>query len=201
MEARILINDIDESSINSRIFLDYILKKGFNPGNYKTIWEINGSVKESMSQFLTDYNPYMVSKKTKYKDLEELNIKGTTGYLTEDGILIKDRFDNCNRLLYSNIRGFYQNHSMEYPQLNKNDVFIANGINTHMDNLINYNQDKFIGYCMDSDDSNLLYAFNRYKNLHRALNHNLYGNQYILEQDTYNNGNKSLLLIRKKKYL
>ena len=186
-----------EKGLNSRIFLDYLLNNGFCPDKYKTIWEFNGPAKESISQFLTDYNPYLLSKKVKHSELIELGINGSVGFLNEEGIVVKDSFSNKNRLLYSQISGIYQDHSYEYPDVSKNDVMIANGINTYMDNLVNYKQDKFIGYCMDSDDPNLLYAFNRYKKLYRDLTHNIYGSSYILEQDTVNNCQKSLLLIRK----
>ena len=197
MDWELLIN---KDSVNSKIFLDYILDNGFYPEQYNTIWEFNGSARESISQFLADYNPYLISKKVLQADIKELGIRGATGFLNEDGIVIKDRFDNKNRLLYSGIKGIYYDHSYEYPQVSKNDVIIANGINTYMDNLINFNQDKFIGYCMDSDNPDLVYSFNRYKNLFNALNRNIYGTEYILEQDTYNNDAKSLLLIRKKKH-
>ena len=187
----------NKANTNSKIFLDYILNNGFYPEQYKTIWEFNGSAKESISQFLTDYNPYLLSKKVKQSDIKKLGINGAIGYLNDEGIMVKDRSSKRDRLLYSQIRGVYQEHSFEYPEVNKNDVMIANGFNTYLDNLVNYRQDKFIGYCMDSHDPNLLYTFNRYKELYNALSHNIYGTEYVLEQDTYNNEEKSLLLIKK----
>ena len=67
---------ITDDNINSALFLQYIEAYGFNPSNYMTIWELVQSAKGSMSQFLREYNQYLLSRKVNYNDLDALGING-----------------------------------------------------------------------------------------------------------------------------
>jgi len=192
----LLTNDLNKENLNSKIFLDYIISRGFNPEKYKNIIEVNGSANESMSQFLKDYNQYLISKKVVDNDLDRLGISGFNGYLNKSGIVAQEKKEY--KLLYTPVRGIHQLYIEGYPKISDDDVFIANGINIYMDNFVDYKQDKYIGFCMDTEDPELVPTYYRFRDLQMTLNRNFYGEKYVLEHDSLSYKGKALLLIRKK---
>lgn len=192
----ILTENIKNLSINSKLFLDYISSFGFNPNNYENIIEVNGKGDQSISQFLKEYNQFLISKKTIDNDLRKLNIKGANGYINKLGIVIQD--DNKDKLLYNPSRGIHQVHLKGYPVITDNDVIIANGINMYMNNLKDYRQDKYLGFCMDIDNPELETTYYRFRDLQIILNSNSNNEEYVLEHDSLSQKGKAMLLLRKK---
>lgn len=81
-------NQINESNINSALFLQYIQAYGFDPDNYLYMLELFQSAKGSISQFLKPYRQYLLSRRVEYDELDQLGIDGAYGYFHEDGILV-----------------------------------------------------------------------------------------------------------------
>ena len=66
---------------DSALFLEYIKSYGFNPNNYDSILELLQSANGSMSQFLTQYRQYLLSRQVVYSELDDLGIDGAYGYI------------------------------------------------------------------------------------------------------------------------
>ncbi len=126
-----------------------------------------------------------------------MNIDGACGYLAEDGILVPKSIANDNRFLYTPAKRLYTPHSYEYPEIYDFDVIIANGTSPHMNNTANFNQDKYLGFCMDKTDENLGISVQRYEQLLDLINRKS-RDEYILEHDSLSSKGKELCLIRKK---
>ncbi len=47
----------------SLLMLKYMISEGYNPNNYERILELLQSTPLSLSKNLTEYNPYLLSKK------------------------------------------------------------------------------------------------------------------------------------------
>ena len=77
-------NQINESNINSALFLQYIQAYGFDPDNYLYMLELFQSAKGSISQFLKPYRQYLLSRRVEYDELNQLGIDGAYGYFHED---------------------------------------------------------------------------------------------------------------------
>ena len=58
-----------------------MISEGFNPNNYEKILELLQSAPLSLSKDLTKYNPYLLSDKVVYSELDEYGINGAYGYL------------------------------------------------------------------------------------------------------------------------
>lgn len=187
-----LTNYVNNLNVNSMLFLDYIKSFGFNPKNYGNIIEVNGGAKESVSQFLN--HQYLISKQVVESDLKELGINGSNGYISETGLIAQN--DKESNILYAPIRGIHQEYKKGYPRITEDDVIIANGINPYMNNLSEYKQDKYIGFCMDFEDPELVTTYYRFRDLQNILNKNK--EEYVLEHDSLSHKGKAMLLLRKK---
>lgn len=173
---KVLKNRIDK--VNSSLFLEYIKEYGFNPDNYRIIWELSQSVEGSMSQFLKRYNQFLLSKRVKEEELVKMGINGANGFLSFEGRIA----------VYNN---------RYYPQIDPKDVIISNGIPTIISAVSYYSYiDKYIGFCMDKDDYDLKKSITDCNHLLELLNKN--NNNYVLEHDTLSSKSKELFLIRKK---
>lgn len=188
---------ITDDNINSALFLQYIEAYGFNPSNYMTIWELVQSAKGSMSQFLREYNQYLLSRKVNYNDLDALGINGAYGYFHEDGICIPKTTENDNRFLHTPVKRLYTPHSYSYPNIEEFDAIIANGTSVYMKNVANFEQDKYLGFCMDENDENLGISLERYERLLDLINRQS-RSEYVFEHDKISSKGKELCLIRKK---
>ncbi len=189
-------NQVNESNINSALFLQYIQTYGFDPDNYLYILELFQSAKESISQFLKPYRQYLLSRKVKYDELEQLGIDGAYGYINEDGILVPKTHFNDDQFLYTPTKRLYTPHSYSCPTMDDFDVIIANGISPYMNNTANFSQDKYLGFCMDDTDKNLDISVKRYEKLVDLINKKS-RDEYVLEHDRISSEGKELCLIRK----
>lgn len=182
---------LTKDNVNSKIFLDYIKSYGFDPNNYRNILELVQSAPKSMSQFLKDYKQFLLSNRVKYDEIDNLEIDGAYGYFFKNGILIPKTIVNDFR--------FYTNNSKlyEYPNTNDFDVFISNGTCPTLFNTAKFQQDKFLGFCVDSYDDNIEYELNNLKMLLDTLNSE--GNDtYTMSHDTISTQDKELYLVKKR---
>ena len=188
---------INEENINSALFLKYIETYGFNPNNYHNILELFQSAKGSMSQFLRQYNQYLLSRQLNYDELDKMGINGAYGYFHSDGIVVPKTTENDNRFLHTPVKRLYIKHIYGVPTINNFDVIIANGTSPYMNNTANFGIDKYLGFCMDDTDENLAISFERYEYLVNLLNRQSQ-EEYTLEHDTLSSKGKQLCLVKKK---
>ncbi len=188
---------INMRNINSALFLEYIESKGFDPNNYNYILELVQSAPGSMSQFLSGYQQYLLSRLISYPELDELGIDGAFGYVEENGICVPKMLRNDDRFLYTPSKKI-KKHGYGCPTIDQFDVFIANGVCPYLPNVANFSQDKFLGFCMDKNDENLLDSISFYENLLRELEKKS-RDSYVLEHDTDTYRDKELYVLRKKR--
>ena len=190
-------NQVNESNINSALFLHYIQAYGFDPDRYLYMLELFQSAKGSISQFLKPYRQYLLSKQVKYSELDQLGIDGAYGYINEDGIFVPKSQVNDDRFLYALLKRLYTSHSYECPTMDDFDAIIANGTSPYMNNTSNFNQDKYLGFCMDDTDKNLDISVKRYEQLVDLINKKS-RDEYVLEHDRISSQGKEFCLIRKR---
>ena len=151
--------DINDDNINSALFLKYIKSYGFDPICYNNILELFQSVKGSMSQFLSSYKTYLLSSSVNYDELDKFKMNGALGYIEKDNICIPKNLVNDDR--------FYKKLNMEgnylKPNINDFDVIIANGISSQLYNISRFNQDIYLGICIDSNNKSKDSIFRIYK--------------------------------------
>lgn len=188
---------INLDNINSALFLKYIESYGFDPSYYYYILELFQSGKGSMSQFLKQYYPYLLSRRVNYDEIDAIGIDGAYGYLHSDGILVPKTLENDEHFLKRSDKSLYTRHSYGTPTIDDFDVIIANGTSPYMDNTANFDIDKYLGFCMDSTDENLDISLRRYEHLVDLINRQS-SREYIFEHDTLSSMGKELCLVRKK---
>ena len=187
---------------DSLLMLKYMISEGFNPNNYERILELLQSAPLSLSKNLKEYNPYLLSRKVLYSELDDYGIDGAYGYLENNEIVVPKTIENDNRFLYSPVKRLYQQHSYGTPlidefgaviflqdSLEENNYKIYNAVK----NSINFNN-LYFGFItemypkVDYGDQRLVYVF------HHLMNQ-LDG--YKLSYETISEENKKLYLIKK----
>ena len=104
---------------DSLLMLKYMVSEGFNPNNYERILELLQSAPLSLSKNLTEYNPYLLSDKVVYSELDECGIDGAYGYLKNSEIMVPKSLYNDNHFLYSSEKRLYQKHSYGTPSIDE----------------------------------------------------------------------------------
>ena len=92
-----------------------MISEGFNPNYYQRILELLQSAPLSLSKDLKKYNPYLLSKKVNYQELEDYGIDGAYGYLENSKILVPKTFYNDNHFLHQPIKSLYNRYSYSIP--------------------------------------------------------------------------------------
>ncbi|MBQ9011741.1 MAG: hypothetical protein IJ093_03740 [Bacilli bacterium] len=179
---------------NAELILDYMIYNGFNEENYTDILEIISSANESMSQFLSGYRQYLLSRRVRYDDLNELELDGAYGYLGKTGIIVPQNYENDRRFLFSSECD--KNGRYLVPTINNFNAIIGHGISKDILNVANYPHDKFLGLCIDMDDEELSKKIKLFELITKQINF-LGNDEYRLSHDTVSNKNKELLLINK----
>ena len=189
---------------DSLLMLKYMISEGFNPNNYERILELLQSAPLSLSKDLKQYNPYLLSKKVVYSELDEFGIDGAYGYLENSEIVVPKTIESDNRFLYrpETEKRLYQKHSYGTPSINEFGavIFLQDSLEENSDkiynavkNSINF-KNLYFGFItkmypkVDYDDQRLVYA------LHQLMNQ-LEG--YKLSSETISEENKKLYLIKK----
>ncbi len=191
--------EIINSSKNSVLFLKYIIEEGkFNPDNYKGILELGQSVPSSISQFLTEYKQYLLSKKVDYDRLEEFGIEGANGYLEYNGICVPKSLKNDNYFIDNAPKVPYARHGYNIPSINEFDSIVCEGRTIDLFNACWHDADIFIGYCTNlSNERELEFnrnAFNQYLDSVDVTNF-----EYEMMKDTDSKKDKEYCLLRRKK--
>ncbi len=104
---------------DSLLMLKYMISEGFNPNNYERILELLQSAPLSLSKNLKEYNPYLLSKKVVYSELDEFGIDGAYGYLENNEIVVPKTIISDNRFLYGPEKRLYQKHSYGTPSIDE----------------------------------------------------------------------------------
>ena len=188
---------------DSLLMLKYMVSEGFNPNNYKRILELLQSAPLSLSKNLTEYNPYLLSDKVVYSELDEYGIDGAYGYLEDSEIMVPKSIYNDNHFLYSPEKRLYQKHSYGTPTIDEFGTVIfledsleekTNEIYNAIKNSLNF-KDLYFGFItemypqIDYGDQRLVYVF------HQLMNQS---DSYKLSYETISEENKKLYLIKRK---
>ena len=183
---------------DSLLMLKYMISEGFNPNNYERILELLQSAPLSLSKNLTEYNPYLLSKKVVYSELDDYGIDGAYGYLENSEIVVPKTLGNDNRFLYRPKKRLYQKHSYGTPSIDEfgTAILLQDSLEENSDkiynaikNSINF-KNLYFGFItemypkIDHSDQRLVYLF-----------HQLDG--YKLSYETISEENKKLYLIKK----
>ncbi len=187
---------------DSLLMLKYMISEGFNPNNYERILELLQSAPLSLSRNLKEYNPYLLSKKVLYSELDDYGIDGAYGYLENSEIVVPKTIENDNRFLYSPVKRLYQQHSYGTPLIDEFGavVFLQDSLEENSDkiynavkNSINF-KNLYFGFItemypkIDHGDQRLVYVF------HQLMNQL---DEYKLSYETISEENKKLYLIKK----
>ena len=200
-------NEIEKA----KLLLEFIKSHGFDPDNYDRTLELFAGANDSMSQHLTDYDQYLLSRRVDSDDLDIFGINGGYGYIDEDGeILLPKCFKNDDRFLYAPVRRPYTPFMYESPSIEDFRVIIGNhnpmiDENEELRQLMsslncNYSLDQFYSILLDEDSrvfSKELTAL--YCRLVRTINEKNGSPLYTFEQDTIDNGKIKLCLIKGSK--
>lgn len=188
---------------DSLLMLKYMISEGFNPNNSQRILELLQSAPLSLSKDLTEYNPYLLSNKVVYSELDEYGIDGAYGYLEDSEILVPKSIYNDNRFLHTPVRRLYPKHSYGTPTIYEFGTVIfledtlegkTNEIYNAIKNSLNF-KDLYFGFItemypqVDYGDQRLVYVF------HQLMNQS---DGYKLSYETISEENKKLYLIKKK---
>ena len=195
---------------NSSLFLQYIESQGFNCDDYNRILELFQSSRSSLSQYLTGFNQYLLSKSVNYDELDEMGIDGAYGYLDDfGGILVPKCFKNDERFLYDDVKGTYKKHSYGAPTIDEFDIIIgripssfnADTRQQLIASLIhNFERDQYFGLCLNTDNANdSKQLISLYQGLVEQVNSEFAKRIYTFEHDTIQSQGKELCLIKRSK--
>lgn len=197
-----LMGDIMEKK-DSLLMLKYMVSEGFNPNNYERILELLQSAPLSLSKDLTEYNPYLLSDKVVYSELDEYGIDGAYGYLENSEIMVPKSLYNDDHFLYSSEKRLCQKHSYGTPSIDefRTVIFLedsleekSNEIYNAIKNSLNF-KSLYFGFITEMypkinyGDQRLVYVF------HQLMNQS---GSYKLSYETISEENKKLYLIKKK---
>lgn len=189
---------------DSLLMLKYMISEGFDPNNYERVLELLQSAPLSLSRELKQYNPYLLSDKVVYSELDEYGIDGAYGYLENQEIVVPKSLMNDSRFLYTPSKSLYKKHGYDAPHIDEFGVVIfsedsleekQDKIYNAITNSLNF-KDLYFGFItemypeIDHGDQRLVYVF------HQLMSK--LGN-YKLSYETVSEENKKLYLIQKKK--
>ena len=187
---------------DSLLMLKYMISEGFNPNNSERVLELLQSAPLSLSKNLTEYNPYLLSDKVVYSELDEYGIDGAYGYLENSEIMVPKSIYNDNRFLHS-VQRLHPKHSYGVPTIDEFGTVIffedsveekTNEIYNAIKNSLNF-KNLYFGFItemypqIDYRDQRLVYVF------HQLMNQL---DDYKLSYETISEENRKLYLIKKK---
>lgn len=192
---------------NNLILLDYIKSYGFKPNEYYGILELFQPVKYSISQYLGEYNQFLLSKFVTYRELDSVGINGAYGYLDNNGdILVPKTLENDERFLNNMVLSLYKRHSYDIPTINDFETIIGR-IPFNLDNetyqqliislLNNREHNQYFSFCIDGDKTDYTGKILLYSNIVEQINNMLGKKLYTFEHDT--SQGKELCLIKRDK--
>ncbi|MBO4245927.1 MAG: hypothetical protein J5892_04275 [Bacilli bacterium] len=185
----------------TELFYDYLKSQGFNPNDYAKILELFQPANNSMSQYLTKYDQYLLSKKVVYSELDNMGINGANGYLDQWGnIFVPKSIANDARFLHSQVLIPYKRHIYDVPTINDFDVIIGHDMNCkeHIQEILyatarHPNMSQFFGKCVDIENAKDMY--NSWLKLVNYINDGFGEEIYSFEYDTKDD--KAYCLIKK----
>lgn len=209
--ANSLLTAIKSSEVNNNalLFWGFINAYGFNPNNYSNNLELIQPVSNSISQYLKDYNHFLLSKSVRYEDLENYGLKGACGYIDKnEGIIVPKSIEGDE--YFRNHQGKVPSKQIprySYPAITDFDSIVSYydwTSNTTMEQLRQITEsiyfpfsDRYIGFITNKDDEKLLEKVGIIYDILTVIN-NSEQKQYKLIHDTVSNKNKELYLIKKK---
>ena len=186
---------------NSLLFMQFLAENKFNPENYYKILELIQSVPNSLSQYLTGFGQFLLSEKVDYQKLEENDIKGAHGHLTDTGIYIPKSNSADNYFLRSHVKIPYKRHGYAYPNMSDVDSIILYVDNKVMkEDLEQIKEailypvfDKYLGFITTKEEK----EEKLYQELLQIINQ-WSREEYLLSHEEMKDENKEFYLIRKK---
>lgn len=150
-----------------------------NLNNYENIIELEKSCEDSVCKLLKSNSSFLLSKKVSKENLISNNLNGCYGYVSKQGILCKS----------AELVG-------DLPNFNENSLLISEKNISEIINTTNLNTKRIIATCLDLNDPKNNEIKNFYIKLNSILN-NLENSKNKLIDETYNNLNKELIMIKK----
>lgn len=177
---------------NAKIFLNFIEMYGFDPKKYRRILEIGNTPGTSMAKILNKYKPFLLSYLVTEASLKEAEIFGMSGDIKNGNIVYPDQEELQEHYLKSKIT-----KSPTHPRLDEFDVIIGRGITKKAFDIVGTPQDKFIGFCIESNDPTYESSLIRIQALLEHLN--MYEKkEYELVTNEHTFSSKKLCLIKRK---
>ena len=187
---------------DSLLMLKYMISEGFKPENYERILELLQSAPMSLSQNLTEYNPYLLSKKVNYSELDKCGIDGAYGYLEDNEILVPKSLNNDHRFLSSG-KTLFSKIGYGVPTINEFDtaIFSVDSLNRKKEDIYNaiINSSKFknlyFGFITEKYPESDFYDEQLVQEFYQLMS---MSSNYKISSDTISEENKILYLIEKK---
>lgn len=177
---------------NTKNFLRFIEKYGFNPKKYKKILELGNTPDTSMAKILKRYKPFLLSYLVTEKSLKEAKILGMPGDIEDGKIVYPDQKASQEASLKNRIA-----ESPTHPSLKRFDVIISRGVTKKAFDTVGTPQDKFIGFCLDRNDPSYEFNLLRTRILLDELNKHE-KNEYELVTNDNSSSSKGMCLIKRK---
>lgn len=190
---------------DSELFYAFLQENGFKPNNCGGILELNSSVSNSSSQYMSEYPQFLLSEHVDYSELSQQPIAGAKGYLTiGDGIVVPkslaaDDYFNAKKPYVP-----YKIHGYRYPQIEEFDTAIVpmrtfdeGEIGQAIISVDNPLYHYFIGFIADRDDWNLDDKKLFLEELLTYIN-SKHSEEHELVHDRFASQSKELYLIKKK---
>lgn len=187
------------------LMLKYMISEGFNPNNYQRILELLQSAPLSLSKDLKQYNPYLLSKRVNYQELDYYGINGAYGYLQNSEILVPKIIYNDDHFLYQPVKRLYKRYSYGVPSVDEFDtvVFFEDlseedlsdeqkySIYNAVENSLRF-KNSFFGFITSTDYQQMDYV-------DQVIKHKIdQTDSYKLSYETVSEENKKLYLIKKR---
>lgn len=193
----------------SRMFLEFMFVNKFQPEYYSNILELIQSVPNSLSQYLTNYNQFLLSEQVVYVDLENYKISGAHGYIDKnEGIVVPKSIeadtyfrDHQNKVPYKQIPRYI------YPMITDFDSIISyydwTGVKDRKllgqitSSMYFLTQNHYTGFILNKDDEILKEKLDIISNMLEGINKSS-SQEHILVHDTISSINKEFYLIKKR---
>ena len=189
---------------DSLLMLKYMISEGFNPNSYKRILELLQSAPLSLSKDLKEYNPYLLSKKVNYQELNDYGIDGAYGYLQNSKILVPKTIYNDDHFLYQPVKSLYKRYRYDVPSVEEFDTVVffedfseanlsdkqENAIYNAVENSLKF-KNLYFGFIVKMNDPQVDYV-------NQTVKHKInQTDSYKLSCETVSEENKKLYLIKK----
>lgn len=176
----------------AKSLLRFLKSQGFVPDEHKKVLELGQTPSESISQYIKQCNPYLLTYLSTEEEIKHSGLDGSYGKIIGDDIV----YTNSNGEPYS--RKVFKNPPSG-PRLHEFDAVICQGITSRAFDVAQVSEeispDLFCCFRSEESDKNLRFQFQRAEELLRVLAES--GKNY--EMIKHPEGGKVYCLIKKAK--